>query len=361
MREPVAISSHSSRRFGGAGVDPRAVGRELGARYLVSGTARGGIGRLRISVGLTDVESGIVMWAHPYETGGRELFDAQDDIARRVVATIVPQIHESEMRRIRGKSPEVMTAYDLVLRARDTMFKLDPRSFGSAGDLLARAAAMDPGYATAHALAAHWHALRVGQGWSPDPDADSIASDRAAQAALANDSLNAQALALHAHTRSFLHRDYDHAARLFDRALDIAPNEASAWMWSAGTAAYVGDGAEAVRRAEKALALSPLDRFSFRYDNALCLAHYTNGSFDEAVRWGMRAIDAAPGYTAAIRFAIAACAASGRSGQARELARKLLDAQPDFRVRGVRARHPYRDAERREEIADRLLSAGLPE
>ena len=93
---------------------------------------------------------------------------------------------------------------------------------------------------------------------------------------------------------------------------------------------------EAVRRAEKALALSPLDRFSFRYDTALCLAHYTNGSFDEAVRWGMRAIDAAPGYTAAIRFAIAACAASGRSGQARELARKLLDAQPDFRVRGVR-------------------------
>jgi TolB-like protein/Tfp pilus assembly protein PilF len=361
LREPVVVSSNSSRQFSEMPLDIRQVGNELRVRYVVSGTARHAEPWVRISVQLAEAESGSVLWGQSYDTKALMLFEAQDNIARRVVNTIVPNIHEVEMRRIKSKHPASMTAYDLVLQARDVMFRMDRESYGAAGELLAKAAALDPGYATTHALIADWYALRVGQGWSPDPNSDAVASDDAARAAIDRDALNVQALALHAHTRAFLHRDYDGAIRIFDRATDVAPNDASSWMWSAGTYAYVGQAAEAVKRAERAIQLSPRDRFSFRYHTALCLSHYTNGSYEEAIDWGLQAIREAPGYTASLRFTIAAMSALGRSSEARDLGMRLMRIQPDFRVSTVRERHPFRDAARRNQIAEELVIAGLPE
>ena len=246
VREPVVVSSGSSSLYRDGPFDLRLVGQELGVRYVVSGSARYSSPLTRISVSLAEVESGIVLWAHSYDARDMALFDAQDDIVQRVVNTIIPHIHEFEMRRMRNKRPESMTAYDFVLQARELMFQLDRSAYQEAGTLLQRAITMDPSYSTAHAMLADWFALRVGQGWSPSPEADSIASDRAARDAIAWDSLNARALSLHANTRSFLHRDYEGAIKLLDRAIDIAPNDASSWMWSAGTYAYVDRGAEAV-------------------------------------------------------------------------------------------------------------------
>jgi len=132
-------------------------------------------------------------------------------------------------------------------------------------------------------------------------------------------------------------------------------------MWSAGTYAYVDRGAEAVRRAELAIRLSPRDRFAFRYYTALCLAHYTNGSYEAAVDWGARAIREAPRYTSSLRFMIASLVANGQISTAGEVGQELLKVQPEFRARSVRERHPYRDLARRNRIADELVLAGLPE
>ena len=361
VREPVVVASGSSSLYRDRPFDLRMVGHELGVRYVVSGSARYSSPLTRISVSLAEVESGVVLWSQSYDAKDMALFDAQDDIAQRAVNTIIPHIHELEMRRIRNKRPESMTAYDFVLQARELMLRLDRLAYQEAGTLLQRAITKDPSYATAHALLADWFALRVGQGWSLDPEADSIASDRAARDAITWDSLNARALSLHANTRSFLHRDYGGAMQLLDKAIDIAPNDASSWMWSAGTYAYVDRGAEAVRRAELAIRLSPRDRFAFRYYTALCLAHYTNGSYDAAVEWGARAVREAPRYTASLRYKIASLVANGQISTAREVGQDLLNVQPEFRVRSVRERHPYRDLARRNRMADELVLAGLPE
>lgn len=361
VKEPVVISSNSSRVYADRSLDLQTIGRQLGTRYIVSGSCRHANPWLRISVELGEADNGTVLWAQSYDTKDAMLFDAQDHIARRVVNTIIPHIHGSELRRIRHTPPESMTAYDLLLQARELMFRLDKASYEEAGVLLRKAEALDRDYAPIHALLSDWFALRVGQGWSSDPDGDGVKSDAAAQHAIGRDPVNAQALSLHAHTRAFLHRDYTGAVRLFEKALDCSPNDASSWMWSAGTYAYIDQGAEAVERAERAIRLSPRDRFAFRYYTALSLSHYTNGSYEEAVYWGHQAINASPGYTASLRFTIASLSASGQMEQAREMARALMQIQPDFRVRSVRERHPYRDTDRRDRIANELVLAGLPE
>jgi len=360
LREPIVISSNSSQIFRDRAVDPRMVGRELDARYVVSGAVRKAGSWLRISVELADAPSNAVLWAQSYDTKDMMLFDAQDNIARQIVNTVIPRLHEVELHRIRGKRPESMNAYDLVLQARDQVLKLENSAFEAAGRLIRRAIALDPNYAAAYALLADWHALRVGQGWSANPREDAIASDQAAQAAIARDGLNARALAIHAHTKSFLNRDYETALKLFDRSLDAAPNDATGLMWSASTYAYVGDGEASVHRAERALSLSPRDPFIFRFYSSLCLAHYTKGSYDEAIHWGQLALREAPGYTSNMRFTIAAMTAGKRTDEARALAHQLMKVQPDFHVQEVLDRHPYRDQERRLLIARHLSEAGLP-
>jgi hypothetical protein len=73
-------------------------------------------------------------------------------------------------------------------------------------------------------------------------------------------------------------RDFDTAFGLFDRALQASPNTAFAWSRSSPVFSYVGDGAEATRRAMQGLRLSPFDPNIFFTHCALGFAAYTLGA-----------------------------------------------------------------------------------
>jgi adenylate cyclase len=360
-QELTVISSASCLVFRDQPTDLMRVRAMLGVRYVVAGSVARSGNALRISVQLAETESGTALWGRTYRTVDTELFDAQENIAQQIVGTVIPRVREAELRRIQGKHPSSLTAYDLVLRARDLTYRLEPVTFEEAGQLLRRARQLDPRYAVAHAVYSDWLSLRIGQGWSPDPRHDARQGDDAAHAAIASDHMNARALALLGRNRSFLFRDYAGAEAIFQRALDVAPNESSAWMWSACTLAYVGDSSGALRRAERALDLSPYDPHAFRYFGTLCVAHYTNGTYEEAVHWGQRAIAENPHYTSNLRFTTAALCALGRMDAARRLGAEIMRLEPGFRVNALRERHPYADPARRDKIADHLRIAGLPE
>ncbi|MBN8897910.1 MAG: hypothetical protein J0H35_06945, partial [Rhodospirillales bacterium] len=331
----------------------------LGIRYAVSGTIRRAGDRMRIFVELADAVNANVLWARSYDAENMHLFDAQDSIVGQIVNTLVPRMQSAELARTRAKRPESLTAYDLVLQARDLVLRLEPATFERAGELLRQAIALDPGYAAGHAALAAWYSLRIGQGWAADPDREARALDSSAQAALACDRFNAQALALLGHNRTILDLEHDRAQELFSRAIDAAPNDASVWTWSSPTAAFIGDGPEAVRRAERALRLSPLDPFLFRIHHFLCIAHYTSGTYEDAVHWGMLSLRDAHHYTSSLRATAAALAALGRLAEAQEIARRAIDLQPEFRVSSILQRHPYRDPAMRRRYAQDLSSAGL--
>ena len=135
--------------------------------------------------------------------------------------------------------------------------------------MLRRAIGLDPGYGPTHAALANWYSLRIGQGWSPDAEADARSLETMARLAIGLDTDGGRALAMLGHNRTILLREYDEALALFERALDASPNDAETLMWSSPTFAYLGDPAEAVRRAERAIALSPQDPFMFRYEHFL--------------------------------------------------------------------------------------------
>jgi adenylate cyclase len=311
LQELFVISRNSTLKYRERPADLPAIGHELGTRYVLTGSIRRTDNQIRISAELADAETSGVLWTDRVTGDLSDLFAVQDRLTERVIQTIAPNIYGAEIRRVARKRTENFDAYDYRLRGLDLVYRLTPQEFDQAHEMFRKSIELDESYATPHALTALWHSIRVHQGWSPDRPQDLAAVDRFAAAALERDPLDVWALSLSGHLRALLFRDFEGALLLFDRAIDASPNSAFAWARSSPTFCYMGDGAEARRRAEGALRLSPFDPQIFFTHTALGHAGYTQGDYESAVVWGREAYAENPRYTANIRLLVASLAAAG--------------------------------------------------
>lgn len=361
LRDLFVIARGSTLGFTDPWADLREVSAKLHVRYVLRGSVRRSLGRVRLTAELAEAESGAVLWADRFDGEGTDLFALQDHIAAEVVAKLAPQMRASELRHSLRKHPESLHAYDYMLQALDQLHRLDYSSFCSARGLLQQAMAADPGYALPYAYAAQWHIFRVGQRWSPDPEADAREAARLAEMAATYDSGNALALALHGHAQAWLLRHYNKGQELFRQALDCNPSCAMAWTLSSCTSSYLGDGAEAVSRAEQGLRLSPYDTFGFYSQGALTIAHYADEAHEKAVDSGRRGAALNPSYGSNLRFLTASLVALERMDEARATAGALMQVQPSFRLASYAPTCPFSAPQARDLFISRLRDAGLPD
>ena len=361
LPELIVISRASVLRYRGRVTDPAEVRRELDVRYMLSGSVRRSGRKVRLSAELCDCESGTAIWSDRFEGQAEDLFELQDELSARVVATIAPQVQRSELKRVLRKRPESLDAYECVVRGMDLLYHFEAGRQEEALPFFLRALALDSGYATAYALAATCYTERFYQGESPDPEGDNREAERLSRAALAHDRFDPLALSLVGHIRSLLFHDYDQAIELFDRALAANPSSAVAWVRSSLTFSYIGETREARRRADIGLRLSPYDNHVFFSYGAVGVASYAAGDFDDAVLWNRRSMTANPRFVGNLRFLAASLAASGRRSEARAVADALLALNPTFHARAFAERHAFKDPEQRRQFGKHLVMAGLPE
>jgi TolB-like protein len=84
------IARGSAAKYSSESGDVRAIGKELGARYVMEGTLRQVGSKLRIAVQLADATTGAHLWAENFERNfsPESLFDLQDDLVLRIVSTV---------------------------------------------------------------------------------------------------------------------------------------------------------------------------------------------------------------------------------------------------------------------------------
>lgn len=360
LPELLVISRSSVLRYRDTIPDLPQVRRELGVRYMLSGTVRRAGAKVRLSAELADCDAGATIWSDRFEGAATDLFSLQDELSARVVATITPQVQEAELRRVLRKRPENLDAYEYVLRGLDLFYRFDDDKFVEALPLFERAMEIDPTYAAAFALAADWHSVRIGQGRSADSKADFREVERLSKLALTLDRFDPRALSLCGHVRAFSFRDFDQAIELFDRALAANPSSAIAWLRSSPTFSYLGETREARRRADIGLRLSPYDAHVFYTYAIIALASYSAGNYSEAVIWARRSAALNPGFTANLRFLTASLSASGELEEARQAAGNLLRVDPGFRAAAFVETHAFKDPDKRRLFGDHLIQAGLP-
>ncbi len=360
MKELFVISRGSTFRFSRDQFNLAAIGRELGVRYLLQGSIRCEDERIRVQTELSEAATGQIIRSNRHEGSIRDLFELQAQIAVSATTSIAPHIQEWELRRAMRKHPESLTAYDLVLQARQQLYRLDHESHSRARGLLQQAITLDPDYGPSYSCLAYWHIFRVGEWISVNPEADAVEAARVARAAIERDEHDALARAIYGHVQSFLFRDYNAALSHFERALDDGPNCAEAWSMSSVTYGYLGDGRAAVERAAHGLRLSPLDAHIFYKESTLAQAHYVDGQYEAAVAWARKAQAHNPAAMFNDRVLAASLSALGRINEAQQVAHGLLRRTSDFRLGVYKRRCPFRRAALDTWI-NRLREAGLPD
>lgn len=339
---------------------PQEIGELLGVRYVLSGSMRVIGSRLRLTAELTDTRRGGVLWASKLDEQFFDLLEVQNRLSGAIVARVAPYLYAAELKRARSKRPDDLRAYDLFLRAQENMHNSSRTVFESSERMFDEALARAPDYAAALAWRAYWHVLRVGQGWSPDPNRDAAEAEEFARRAVTCDALEPMAFAVQGHIASYLAKDFDRAFELFDAALRSNPNAAPAWLWSAAAHAWIGDGRRAVEQINRAIALSPFDPLMYAYSGIAGVAYLADGQFERAIECGLRCMRENRSYTTAYKLLTVALVLAGRELEARSPAHQLVKLDPSFTVERFRQHYPGGGTEHGELYSRALARAGVP-
>ena len=358
-RDLIAVVRTATAQAPRAPADLKRIRHALDVRYVLHGTLRRSPDQIRLSMELTEADQGRVIWSERIDGPLSEPSDAQDRLALRTAAAVVPAVLRRELARIAQQPPDRTSAYDLTLQAADLTAELRRETFHQAPALLRQALTRDAAWRPAHTHAAWWHATCLEQGWSAAPQADTAAALHHVQAALALDRDDPHALAVAGHLQGWFLRDPRKATGLLERALAAGP--ACAWSWSLASlaSACAGDGDTAFARAAEAVRLAPLGPDAGWHEYVVSVACHVQHRYEDAVHWGIRAADRDPNLAANLRCLTASLAAIGHWQEARRYAGQVLAVDPAFRVGAFRARAPLA-AGRADRFAEHLCEAGLP-
>ena len=151
LRDIELVSRSASRQFKDARHDISAIGRELGARYVVGGTVRRFHDSVRITAQLEDVDTNRQVWGNSYKGKLDDIFDIQEQVAQQIVEALKLKLTFSEKVSLTKRQTLNAQAYDLYLRGQDYLYRLTKRSVERAIQLFEKAIELDPRYAAAYA------------------------------------------------------------------------------------------------------------------------------------------------------------------------------------------------------------------
>jgi tetratricopeptide (TPR) repeat protein len=145
------------------------------------------------------------------------------------------------------------------------------------------------------------------------------------------------------------------------RALSLNPSCAAAFYWGAHIHGFSGDLAVAEDYANRALRLSPFDPVSFNAYLSLGCVRVRQRRVDDAAVFFAKAVQINPRFSSLYALQIAALTMIGRADEAKSVVKRLLDLEPNFRIRPLIASVVFLHPELLNWIAEGLRKAGLPE
>jgi adenylate cyclase len=354
------IARNSSFTYKGQAVDVTRVGRELGVRYVLEGSVRKGGRRVRITAQLVDATSGNHLWAEKYDRDLTDLFAMQDEITREIVASLAPQMLDTEMQRARRKDLQTLDAWELAIRAQWHLARLTREDNAEALRLATESTRLNPGTTAGLNIAAFAHIYQAVYGWSASPGQSFVAAHEAARRAVAIDARDEVSQTALGSTEIFMGQHDSAVARLRD-AVELNPN----FTWAHGdlglALAFAGKAEEAVGPFNEAIRLSPRDPFCFLWFYLLGLATFLAGRYGEALEHLERSLRLNPSIPGPYRLRAACLSELGHIEEARAALAEFLRFVPGATITSIRAQLPLKNPDDFERYARALRRIGLPE
>jgi DNA-binding winged helix-turn-helix (wHTH) protein/TolB-like protein/tetratricopeptide (TPR) repeat protein len=257
QHSPQPISPLSSvRRYGALEQDAVAAGRELGVDTVLDGSLQRRGDRLRVSVRLLRVADGQQLWTQSFDQDFTTIFDVQDVIAARVAQALSVRWVGSGLNRGAPytQDPE---AYALYASGQFAWTRQSEPSLLQAIAFFQQAIARDPNYALAYSGLADSYAV-LGVFGMRAPNEVFPEARRAVDRALTIDPNLAAAHAALGHIHLQYDRNWEGAAREFERAIQLDSSLAVTYQRRGRLYAMRGDTERALADAQRAQQLEPL-------------------------------------------------------------------------------------------------------
>lgn len=327
------ISSATAATFEGKNPDVGRVSRELGVRYVLTGSVQRLHRNFRINAQLVDGQSGLQIWSELFDGDAGDLFSLQDRITGHIANSmgremIVAAARDGESRRIDPKS------FDLVMRgiAADSrpqsleILQVQEALFG-------RAAELDPRNSEALARLSRAILLQVTQAHaSAVKKEDALTRGiSAAERALTIDPGNPRAH----YAMGLVHvlrGDFARSALANEAAIALDRNFALAHNNLGNSYVHLGQGREALVAAETALQLDPRGPQLGAFWTVMGFGRLLVGEIDEALKCFSRARVSNPMLPRAHVGAAISLALSGEVAAARTATGDLLSLVPHYQL-----------------------------
>ena len=308
-------------------IDAKQIGRELGVRYVLEGSAQRSSGQARVNAQLIDAETNSHLWAERFDRDTSDLFALQNEITTRIAVELKQELVAAEAAR-RTERPDVL---EYILRAGAMyLMPLARANHAEAVRLLERALALDPLSAETQSYLASALAGRVLANMTASPAADLERAKELSEQALAAAPRSAPA---HFAKGQVLRaqRRYAEAIPEYETVLALDRNRVYAFFALGQCKFQTGSIDEATPLIERAILLSPRDPSLGVWYQMIGLVHLYQSHAEEAVMWLEKARNHTPAHSM-IRGDLAA--AYGFAGDTERAAVELAEARrlsPDDR------------------------------
>jgi serine/threonine protein kinase/tetratricopeptide (TPR) repeat protein len=136
-------------------VTPTQIGQQLKAAYVLTGSLRRAGTRLRITTQLVDTQTDFPMWSERYDREMKDVFELQDEIARKIAEALRVTLSPQELEALAVKPTENLQAYDLYLRGKRYARRQTRQDLEFALQMFENAVAIDESFALAYAACAN--------------------------------------------------------------------------------------------------------------------------------------------------------------------------------------------------------------
>ena len=293
-------------------LDPVTIGRQLGVDAILLGNFQKAGTKLRLTVQMFEVAEGKALWAESFNNEIDDIFEVQDQIAKRIVDAFASKISVESQQKIAKRFTEDSRAYNEYLRGRVFFASRTTEGLSNALMHFNRAIEFDPQYALAYAGLSDVYQLLPNTDMMGPENAYLKARAAALRALELDDSIPEAHLSI---AVCMMNYDWNFAGAevSFKKAIELNPNLAQAHLHR-GTMllrlGQIGDGAIALNRARTLDPLSPGP--SAWLSEALAEL----GEYDSAIRMLLETTRIAPEYSLAHYFLATTYLRAGRFADA---------------------------------------------
>jgi adenylate cyclase len=355
ISELFVIARNSVFNYKGKTIKIDEVGRELGVRYILEGSVRKSGERVRITVQLIDTESGGHLWAERYDRELKDIFDLQDEVTQKIVATLALTLKKEEQNRLLRKGTRNLKAYDYILRGLEHFPGLTKDGNEMARQMFEKSIELDGEYALAHSLLGWTYLMEHIFGWTLDPHSIEKAYNISQKAISLDDSVPDAHAAL-----GFVYlwkKQFDQAVMALEKTLTLNPNNADHYVTLGNILTWCGKLEEGLEMIRKGMRLNPHypGFYLFRLGQAYC--------FMDKPKEAVEALNASlvrhPNYSPIRIFLAFAYIQMGRKKKARAEIDELKKINRAPSLAFLRETIPLKDPEKLDYFLECLKKAGL--